>query len=178
MTYSIVVRGPLGVGKSTVSAALAQTIGAQHILIDKLLEEYGLEEWDEDRISLRSFLRANAVAVKQAHRAHRTGQPVIFDGCFYWREQLDDLAKRLDTGLLVFTLEAPLPVCVERDRTRPLPRPGEEPRGGDQLGEEAVNDVYRLVAEVQCGIAVDASGPVEATVAAILRHLPKPAVDV
>ena len=117
MTYSMVIRGPLGVGKSTVAAALAQTIGAHHISIDKVLEEHEIEEWDDDRISLRSFLRANAIAVEQAHRALEAGQPLIFDGCFYWREQLDDLAKRLDRDLLVFTLDAPLPVCVGRDRT-------------------------------------------------------------
>lgn len=44
MTYYVVVRGPLGVGKSTVSSRLAEIIGADHILIDRILEEHGLEE--------------------------------------------------------------------------------------------------------------------------------------
>lgn len=177
MPCSTVIRGPLGVGKSTVAAALAGTIGAQHISIDRLLEEHDLEEWDEDRISLRSFLSANAIAVDQARPALDAGRPVVFDGCFYWREQLDDLVRRLGEGLLVFTLEAPLSVCVERDGTRPLPREGAMPRGGDRQGEQAAKDVYKLVTDVRYGLPIDASGPVEETVAAILRHLPKPAAD-
>jgi shikimate kinase len=44
MTYGVVIRGPLGVGKSTVAAALAKALGGDHIRIDQILEEHGLEE--------------------------------------------------------------------------------------------------------------------------------------
>ncbi len=172
MSYSLVIRGPLGVGKSTVSSVLARTLGAQHISIDKVLEDNGIEEWDRDRISLRSFLRANEIAVDQAQTALEAGRPVIFDGCFYWREQLEDLAQRLGGKVTVFSLQAPLEVCIERDRGRPLPRAREEPRGGHQLGGQAATEVFRLVARVDYGMAIDASGGLEATVAAILGRLP------
>ncbi len=171
MTYSVVIRGPLGVGKSTIAITLARTLEAHYISIDRILEDHELEEWDDDRISLRSFLRANAIAADQAQPSLEAGQSVIFDGCFYWREQLDDLAGRSDGGLQVFTLAAPLRVCVERDKTRPLPLAGVEPQGGNQQGEQAVKEVYKLVAEVPCGVTIDASGPAEATAGAILRYL-------
>lgn len=174
MSYYVVVRGPLGVGKSTVSARLAEVLGADHILIDRILEEQGLEEWDEDRISLRSFLRANAFAAERARPSLDRGRPVILDGCFYWKEQLEDLAQRLDRPHSVFTLEAPLAVCIARDRLRPLPQQGSEPRSGNQLGAEAAEEVYSLVAEVRCGVRIDATGTVEATVEAIRDHLPRP----
>ena len=52
--------------------------------------------------------------------------------------------------------------------------PPRTPPSGVQTRREHVN-VYKLVAKVHYGIPVDASGPVEATVAAILRHLAMPA---
>ncbi len=171
MSYSVVIRGPLGVGKSTVSSLLARALGAQHISIDRVLEDHGIEEWDRDRISLRSFLKANEIAVDQARKALEAGRPVIFDGCFYWREQLEDLAQRLGGKVAVFSLQAPLEACIGRDRARPLPQAGEAPRGGHQLGDQAVAEVFRLVASVDYGMAIDASGALEATVAAILGRL-------
>jgi adenylate kinase family enzyme len=171
MSYYVVIRGPLGVGKSTVSERLAEEIGAEHILIDRILEEHGLEEWDEDRISLKSFLRANALAIERARRLLEKGTPVVFDGNFYWRPALDDLLQKLNYRHYVLTLEAPLSVCVQRDRLRPMTREGAEPRAGDSLGEEATAQVYRMVNQVSYGIAIDATGSVDATVAAVLSHI-------
>ena len=172
MAYYVVIRGPLGVGKSTVSQRLASRIGADYIPIDRILEEHGLEEWDEDRISLKSFLQANAIAVQRARTALARGTPVVFDGNFYWREAISDLLHKLDFDHYVFTLHAPLSVCIERDRQRPTTPSGREPRAGDSLGPEATRDVYGLVTRVEHGTPIDATGPVETTVTMILRHLP------
>ena len=43
MSYIIIIRGPLGVGKSTVSKELAKKLKGRHIPIDKVLEENNLE---------------------------------------------------------------------------------------------------------------------------------------
>lgn len=173
MSYLVVVRGPLGVGKSTVSVRLAEAIEGDHISIDRILEQYGLEEWDEDRIALRSFLRANTFAADRARASLAQGRPVVVDGCFYWKEQLDDLLQRLANPHFVFTLDAPLAVCVARDRTRPMTPSGSEPRAGDQLGADAAGAVYQLVSRVRYGTYVDAVGPVEHTVETILGCLPR-----
>jgi predicted kinase len=172
MVYYVVIRGPLGVGKSTVSQMLASRIGADYVPIDRNLEEHGLEEWDEDRISRKSFLQANAIAVKRARASLHRGTPVVFDGNFYWREVIDDLLQRLEFDHFVFTLQAPLSVCVERDRQRPMTPAGREPRVGDSLGAEATRDVYGLATRIGYGTPIDATGPVETTVTMILRHLP------
>lgn len=171
MRWCILVRGPLGVGKSTVSEALARALGGQHISIDRILDERRLERWDEDRIALESFLNANRFAVQEAQLTMDAGHPVIFDGNFYWKEQITDLTQRLPGPTCVFTLSAPLDVCIARDRLRPQPEKGREAKGGDQLGEDAAAAVFRLVGEVRYGIEVDATGPVEGIVAQILRHL-------
>jgi len=171
MCYFVVIRGPLGVGKSTVSDRLAEAIGGDHIYIDRLLEEHGLEEWDEDRISLRSFLSANSFGIERAKKVLAQSRPVIFDGNFYWGEAIEDLANRLTYKHFIFTLQAPLSVCIQRDSQRPLPKEGAEPKAGDSLGVEAATQVYSMVSQVNRGISIDATGPVDATVAEILRHL-------
>ena len=171
VSYYAVIRGPLGVGKSTVSRRLCERLRAQYISIDRLLEDHGIEEWDEDRISLRSFLAANALAAAAARPLVAAGRPVVIDGCFYWSEQLVDLRSRLDAPGHFFTLDAPLEVCVARDATRPLPRVGETPAGGHQQGPQACRDVYQLVASVSYGERIDATGAIEETVATLLRRL-------
>jgi predicted kinase len=169
--YFVVIRGPLGVGKSTVAERLAKEIGGEHVAIDRILEENGLEEWDEDRISLKSFLRANAVAAERAQKPLENGVPVVFDGNFYWKEAIEDLLDRLPFPHWVITLEAPLSLCIERDRQRPRTQEGAEPRAGDSLGVEAATQVYHMVSQVRYGIAVDATGSVGATVTSILRQI-------
>ena len=156
-------------GKSTVSERLARELRAGCLSIDRILEEHDLEEWDEDRISLASFLRANEFAEERARRFLDADRSVVIEGNFYWKEQIHDLIRRLEYPHLVITLKAPLRLCVERDRLRPATRPGAEPRAGDSLGAKAATEVYRLVAGVRSGVGIDATGTVGATVAAILR---------
>jgi predicted kinase len=173
-SYYCVIRGPLGVGKSSVARSLAKAIAAEYVAIDRILEEERLEEWEEDRISQRSFLRANDFAVARARPSLAQATPVVFDGNFYWRSVLDDLIRRLPFLHFVFTLEAPLDVCIERDRQRPTPGPGAEPRAGNRLGAEAAARVYALVMLVRYGESIDATGTVADTVAKIRSRLPSP----
>jgi hypothetical protein len=156
-----------------VAEALAKEVGGQHIAIDRILEEHHLEQWDEDRISLGSFLRANEVAAQPARRLLARGVPVVLDGNFYWKGAIEDLLHRLPFPHWVFSLEAPLPVCIERDRRRPKTRKGAEPRAGDRLGAEAATQVYRMVTAVRYGTPIDATGSVEATVSLILGRMRK-----
>jgi predicted kinase len=171
MAYVLIMRGPLGVGKTTVARRLGESIGADVVSVDRLLEEHGLEEWDTDRISVRSFLRANDFAVAVVARNLRTRRSTIVEGNFYWAEQLDDLIARIDAPSLVVRLEAPVAVCLERDARRPVAPPGTVPQAGNRMGEQAVRDVYGFVAAVERGTVVDASGPLTTTVRAVRATL-------
>ena len=42
MSYYIIIRGPLGCGKSTISSLLAKKLDAEHISVDIILEENNL----------------------------------------------------------------------------------------------------------------------------------------
>ena len=171
MTYYVVVRGPLGVGKSTVSIALAARLAAHRISIDQILEEQRLEEWEGDRIPPRCFLRANDFAVREAEPLLFRGVPVVLEGNFYYESQLDDLEQRLRWPHRILTLEAPLDVCIERDRGRPRTRDGQEPKAGESLGAEATATVFEMVAQVRRGEPIDATGSLEETVTSILHRL-------
>ena len=156
----IVLRGPLGVGKTTVARALAKELHARVISIDDILEREGLEQWEDGYISEAAFVRANAFAANEAAPTLRKGAPVIVDGNFYHRGAIEDLLARLGTPHLVVTLVAPLATCVQRDRARE-----------GSLGAAATRDVFRKVAEVRYGIEVDARPPVEQIVGKILEQV-------
>jgi predicted kinase len=156
---AIVVRGPLGVGKSTVARALARRVGARYISIDRILDVRHL--WDQGRLA--EFLAANRFAAGEARGPLGRGTPVVFDGNFYWRTQIDDLLRRLDRPHAIFTLCAPLAVCIARDGGR-----------GSPHGAEAARAVYRKTTRFDRGQPIDATRPVAAVVEDICRRLSGP----
>jgi predicted kinase len=155
MSYFAIIRGPLGVGKSTVSTALAASLGAVVVSIDPLVEA----GWDGG--SLRLFLKANEVAASVGRKALVQGTPVVFDGCFYWKSQIRDLERRLPFPHRVFTLRAPLSLCIWRDRLR-----------NAAFGAEAARQVYQKVTRFDYGATVDATLRVPSIVRQIRSHLP------
>ncbi|MGA7860989.1 MAG: ATP-binding protein [Thermoplasmata archaeon] len=160
MSYYVLIRGPLGSGKSTVSERLAKILRAEYVSIDRILDESNLEEWEGGYISERSFLRANELASRTAKDFLTRGTPVIFDGNFYWKPQIADLIDRLNFPHHIFTLKAPLEVCVERDGHRHPPH-----------GRTATERVYAKSTEFEAGLGIDAAQSVDRVVSAIVARL-------
>jgi predicted kinase len=140
-----------------VSRALARELRGKVVSIDAILED---DVWDGGSEAL--FLRANAVAARHAEPLLRRGTPVVVDGNFYWSSALDDLARRLPYPHAVFSLEAPLDVCIARDRGR-----------SPTYGAEAATEVYEKVARVRRGIPVDGTQELSGIVRAICAELPR-----
>jgi predicted kinase len=161
MAYVVVVRGPLGVGKSTVAVRLARELGAGYVSIDRTLDDHGL--WVEGL--LPEFLAANVIAAGQADAFLESGVPVIFDGNFYSEAQLEDLLARLDFRHFIFTLRVSLRVCIERDSRRRPPH-----------GPEAARAVYAKTTAFEYGVDVDAERPIE-TVVQEVRSLLRQGLD-
>jgi tRNA uridine 5-carbamoylmethylation protein Kti12 len=148
MSYYVIIRGPLGVGKTTVAKELAKRLKGEYISVDTILAESKLDKVPdgEDGISVKSFLKANEIAIPKAEAAMKKGKPVIFDGNFYYRKQMVNLVEKLGPNNFVFTLKAPLKTCVERDSVRK-----------DKHGSQAAKVVYKLVTQFDYGTVVDLS---------------------
>jgi tRNA uridine 5-carbamoylmethylation protein Kti12 len=162
MSYYVIIRGPLGIGKSTVSVRIAKALGAKYVSVDRILEEPGVEEWDAaaGHYSERAFLRTSELAAERARVILDQGKPVIFDGNFYWQSQITDLVGRLPFPHHVFTLQAPLDLCIQRDGKRVLPH-----------GREAAEKVYAKSTEFEWGVGIDATPSVERVVSNILAQI-------
>jgi predicted kinase len=83
MSYYVIIRGPLGVGKSTVSKKLGKIVRAEYISVDRVLDEYDI--WYSGRLS--EFLKVNVIVARRAGRLLKKGTSVILDGNFYWKSQ-------------------------------------------------------------------------------------------
>jgi len=164
MSFYVIIRGPLGCGKSTISERLSKILNAKYFAVDRVLEEHNLEdEWEAGYISQKSFKRANEIITPQAQKILNSGKPVVFDGNFYWKSQVEDLISRLDFPHYVFTLKAPLEVCIERDKNR-----------SKTHGEDAARAVFKKSTEFEYGTVIDINKPLKKCIDEILSHLPKP----
>ena len=141
MKKIIVIRGPLGVGKTTVSKILAQNLHAEYVSLDKILDDNNLIPPDADGIPLETFLKANEIILDVANNSKNT---LIIDGCFYYQEQIDDLLKKFDNSILIFTLICDVERCIERDSKR-----------SDAYGEDSTRFVYMITTRIKAGFEIN-----------------------
>ena len=164
MSYYIIIRGPLGVGKSTIARKLAEILKAEYISIDGLLHKYGLDKVSEGEecIPENNYIRANELILPRVIRKLIRGEIVIFDGCFYHKGQIDHLVRNLPKPHYTFNLKATLRTCIERDSRR-----------GKAFGADAAAAVYYLVSRFDYGIDIHTDDKtVGQVVEVILTHLP------
>jgi len=162
MSYYIIIRGSLGVGKSTVAKKLAKQLNAEYISIDELLKNQKLDVIEGECIPLKNFIKVIDTVLPEVKK-HLKNKIVVFDGNFYHKEQIDYLVRHLDTPNYAFTLTAPIHVCLERDTAREK-----------TLGEEAAKAVHNLVMRVDYGTQIKTEGKTaDDVVKEILFNLPK-----
>jgi predicted kinase len=163
MSSLIIIRGPLGIGKSTIAKKLAERIKGEYISIDDVLDRNNLDQVDQNEgwIPLANFLRVNEYILPKINLIIKNGVSVIIDGNFYHEDQLKDLISSFPSNNHVFTLTASLETCIQRDSQRLKP-----------YGVSATADVYKLVSRFEYGKVIDVSlKPVEETVNFIISSL-------
>jgi thymidylate kinase len=165
MSYFIIIRGPLGCGKSTIAQKLSEALTAEYVSIDKILEEYGLDKADPEAecIPAEKFIKANEIILPGVKEKLKNGKRVVFDACFYHKEPIEHLIKNLPYPNYIFTLKTPVEVCIARDSKR-----------SKTHGEDAARAVHKLVSRFDYGTVIDANKPLDETLKEILSHLPKP----
>ena len=123
MTYFIMIRGPLGIGKSTIAKRLTRALRGTYLSMDKIVDKNRVTKKPakDGMMDTRNFLKANEVMLPIVRELLSKGKFAITDGCFYRKEQIVDIINKLgEDKVLVFDLKAPLKVCIERDKNRKL----------------------------------------------------------
>ena len=164
MSYFIIIRGALGIGKSTIAMKLCSVLDGDYISVDEIIDENNLDVKSEDGfISEESFLKANEIILEDVRYLLKKNKIVILDGCFYRKAQIEDLKDKLDFDSFVFTLKAKLNVCIERDANR-----------DNSYGEDAATVVHNIVSKFDYGEVINAENKTEdEVVKEILSFLPK-----
>jgi len=156
MTKIIVIRGPLGVGKTTVSKLLAEKLRAEYLSVDEILEKNSLD--DPNGISVENFLKANEIIFKLVNNSEKA---FIVDGNFYYQEQINDLKQKFGDQIVFFTITSPVEKCLERDAGREK-----------SLGETSTRFVYGITTKITEGFEIDNSNlTAEETMGKIMKKL-------
>jgi shikimate kinase len=151
--FVIILRGPLGVGKSTIAKTLAEELDAEHFSIDLILEQEGLDKVDEKKgcIPLSNFIKANEKIIPKIKELLFLNKSAIIEGNFYHKEQIENLIKALEGEKVhVFTLKTKLATCIKRDAGR---------KNG--YGKEAAKAVYKFVSKFDYGKVIDTENKTE-----------------
>ena len=157
MAYFIIIRGPAGIGKTTIAKKLAKDLNADHFSFDKIMKENKLDNIDGDGIPTENFIRANEIIIPLIIHKKR----VILDGCFYREKQINHLLNKFKIKNYIFTLNADVAECLNRNKTRRNP-----------MTEENIKQVYDLVSKIKIGININTSGKsIHQVVSEILTHL-------
>ena len=147
MNYLIIIRGPLGVGKTTIAKKLVTKLKGKYFSVDKVLEKHKLGyDTEGGNISQKSFIKTNEILAPEAKGFLDKNIPVIFDGNFYWQSHIEDLVQRLNVKSHIFTLYTPLEICIKRDRDR-----------NKTYGIDAAKAVYKRSTELNYGTIIDAT---------------------
>ncbi len=150
MKTVIIIRGPLGIGKTTISKQIAKELNADYISVDKVIEDNGLDKKDSN-FTPEDFLKANQIILEYIKNKDNFSYFII-DGCFYFIEQIENLKKSLD-NLFVFNLKATLNECIKRDSQRKK-----------SYGEKSTQEVFNLVSKFDYGVNIDANNKTESQV--------------
>jgi len=152
----IIIRGPLGVGKSTISKLLAKKINAEYLSLDKILKDNNLE--GTNGIPLKNFLKSNAIIFKLITDSEES---FIIDGCFYYQEQIDNLQEKFENKIIIFTLISNVEKCIERDSRREK-----------VYGEGSTRFVHIITTKIKAGHEIDNSNlTIEETIDKIVENI-------
>lgn len=94
MSKVIIIRGPLGIGKSTISKELAKILNGVYISIDEVLSKNDLDKMPEgENIPVSHFIKANELIIEEIKNNLKKNISVIVDGNFYYKEALEHLVN-------------------------------------------------------------------------------------
>ncbi|MCC7433029.1 AAA family ATPase [Candidatus Peregrinibacteria bacterium] len=144
----ILIRGPLGIGKTTISKMLADKHQGRHISIDEVVDSIEVEFADDGSggIPLAKFIKANEIILPKIRENIEQSILTIIDGNFYHLEQVENLKQTLPE-INAVTLKASVEECIDRDINRPK-----------SYGEGAARAVHSMVSRFDYGEVIEVDG--------------------
>lgn len=152
MSFLVIIRGPLGIGKTTIAKKIAKELNAKYISIDKVLEKNNLDR-EDNKFVPEDYIQADNIILPEINSNIKIGKAVILDGCFYFLKQLKHLEKNIAFKIFVFTLKAPVEVCITRDKGRKR-----------VYGEKNAREVFDLVSKFDYGVSINTENKSETEV--------------
>src|SRR3989344_2989413 len=149
MSYFVIVRGPLGIGKSTIAKKLTKILKAKYISMDEIVDKNLVTNKPDKNgmMDVKNFIRANKLIQPITFKSFKKNKSVITDGCFYHKEQIVDIIDKLKPyKVYIFDLKASINICIERDKKRKV-----------SIGKDATKAVYNAVSKFSVGIKIDNS---------------------
>jgi tRNA uridine 5-carbamoylmethylation protein Kti12 len=151
MGYIIILRGPAGVGKTTIAKKLSKILNAEDISIDRIMKE---NEWNyipgEKCIPEEKYLIANELIKKKIKGFIKNNKNIIIENNFYHKSQIVDLLNDINIKTYIFTLKANHETCIKRNKTRKRP----------MLDKEVIA-VHNLVSRFDYGNILDTDNKTE-----------------
>lgn len=94
MAYLIIIRGPAGVGKSTIAKKIAELLNGYYFSFDEIMKKNKLDIIRGDGIPAENFVKANELVIPKARKKLENNEIVIFDGCFYRKKTVRAFRKK------------------------------------------------------------------------------------
>jgi aminoglycoside phosphotransferase family enzyme/predicted kinase len=171
--------GLMGTGKSTLAAALADSLGAELLRTDVLRDQLSARSdvkaaYGEGRYRAELRTRVYAEMLKQAEQRLRAGEAVVLDGAFVQavpREAILSMGVKQHADVAVIECVCPREVAIERIRTRAQTK-ADASEARPELYEQQRIDWEQGDHEITC--QVDTTVELAEQLKLVFRALPNP----
>lgn len=144
----IIIRGPIGTGKTTISKILAAKINAKCFPLDDLLEKSKLNKIDPKLgcVPMANFLAVEEDILPEIEKSLER-QSVIVEGAFYHKAQIDFFLNNISEDIFLVTLKANLETCLKIDKKSVKP-----------YGVGVTKAIFDLVSKFDAGLVINIEG--------------------
>ena len=132
MSY-IIIRGPAGVGKSTLRKNLIKWFRNKKIKV-RAFSPGALRKRYKLNFSLRNKLKADNFYISKAKNLINKNYVIVFDEVYYYKQQISNFNKKLGKPIII-SLKASLENILERNNKRKVKK---------KLPTKTIIEVYNL----------------------------------